>query len=102
MTKVLNVYHKPNWLFIRRLGIKVLLAWIKGGMIRITFSHDLGQANDRRFLAIAVIEKHAVTNLDGITHKVSGLVITHSVPVISHVRHLLQIIEGETIRFRLH
>jgi hypothetical protein len=49
-----------------------------------------------------MVEKHLVTEFHAIAHHVSGLIITHAVPMFGLIGLLLQIINTERVRFGFH
>ncbi len=90
----LNVHHPPYWV---RLGTPLIVKpriGHPGRMVRIGFAHHLRRSHHRRYVDATMLEQYLVADPHFIPNKVASLMDTNSVPHISLVFLIQQVVEG--------
>src|SRR6266550_3800008 len=74
---------------------------IERSVVRVSLSHDLGDAVDARLGFPGVIEEGEVAFLHLVAHVVSRLKIPHAIPVSGAIGRIPKSLEVERLRVRL-
>src|SRR6201996_1557108 len=97
----LHVDHEPARRIALRVGVVVIMFWIKRGGIRVAVLRDADDAGDSGDRAAGMVEECFVALLDGVSEHVPRLKIANSVPCGRLLGCHRKVVDAECIRFGL-
>ena len=75
----------PSRIVFVALRVEIFRFRIKLSGVRVGLAGHPGNANNSRFFAVRMVEKHLVANAHIVAHHVAGLVVSDAVPHLSAI-----------------
>lgn len=75
---------------------------VPSGRIWIGCRNNGGSSDNTGRVGVAMVNQDTIAELHQVSHKIAGLVVSHSVPASRLVLGGGQVIDGENVRLRLH